>query len=61
MLPSLANIVTWEFTGYNMIILYSALQAVPQDIEEAAAICGARARRSALRVKVPLIARRDRH
>ena len=29
MLGSLANIVTWEFTGYNMIILYAALRADP--------------------------------
>src|SRR5258708_22169913 len=56
MLPSLANIVTWEFTGYNMIILYSALQAVPSDIEEAAAICGASPFEIALHIRIPLIA-----
>jgi len=56
MLPSLANVVTWEFTGYNMIILYSALQAVPQDIEEAAAICGATPFEIAWHIRIPLIA-----
>ncbi|HEX3348374.1 MAG TPA: sugar ABC transporter permease [Acetobacteraceae bacterium] len=56
MLPSLANIVTWEFTGYNMIILYSALQAVPKDVIEAAAIDGARPIRVARSIRVPLIA-----
>ena len=56
MLGSLANIVTWEFTGYNLVILYSALQAVPTDVEEAAAICGARAWQVALYIKIPLIA-----
>jgi multiple sugar transport system permease protein len=56
MLPSLANIVTWEFTGYNMIILYAALQAVPPDVEEAAAICGAKGLQVALFIKIPLIA-----
>ena len=56
MIPSLANIVTWEFTGYNMIILYAALQAVPQDIEEAAALCGARPMQIALYIRIPLIA-----
>lgn len=30
MLGSLANIVTWEFVGYNMIILYAALRTVPR-------------------------------
>jgi multiple sugar transport system permease protein len=56
MIPSLANIVTWEFTGYNMIILYAALQAVPHDIEEAAALCGARPMQMALYIRIPLIA-----
>jgi multiple sugar transport system permease protein len=56
MLSSLANIVTWEFTGYNMIILYAALQAVPHDVEEAAAICGAKGLQVALFIKIPLIA-----
>ena len=56
MIPSLANIVTWEFTGYNMIILYAALQAVPQDLEEAAALCGARPMQIALYIRIPLIA-----
>ncbi len=55
-LPSLANIVTWEFTGYNMIILYAALQTVPPEVEEAAAIDGARRWQVALFVKVPMIA-----
>jgi multiple sugar transport system permease protein len=56
MLPSLANIVTWEFTGYNMIILYSALQAVPRDVEEAAAICGATPIEIARHIRIPMIA-----
>ena len=55
MLPSLANIVTWEYTGYNMIIMFAALQAVPRELEEAAVIDGASAWRYALLVKVPLI------
>jgi multiple sugar transport system permease protein len=55
MLPSLGNIVTWEFTGYNMIILYAALQSVPHDVQEAAAICGARPWQIALYIRIPLI------
>ena len=27
---SIANIVTWVYCGYNMLILYSALQAIPR-------------------------------
>jgi multiple sugar transport system permease protein len=55
MLASLANVVTWEFTGYNMIILYSALQAVPKDLSEAAAMDGASNWQTAWFVKVPSI------
>ena len=40
-LASIGNIVTWEFVGYNMLILYSALKVVPGDLYEAAAIDGA--------------------
>ena len=38
---SIGNIVTWTWTGYNMITLYAALQNVPTDIYEAARIDGA--------------------
>ncbi|MDP9477544.1 MAG: sugar ABC transporter permease [Actinomycetota bacterium] len=55
MLASIANIVTWEFTGYNMIILYSALQAVPKEVREAGAVDGAREWQIALYVRIPLI------
>lgn len=40
-LVSIGNIVTWEFTGYNMLIFYAALSTVPHDLYEAAAIDGA--------------------
>lgn len=55
MLASLGNVVTWEYTGYNMIVLYAALQAVPRDVVEASWICGARPWQTALRIRVPLI------
>lgn len=55
MLGSLSNIVTWEFTGYNMIILYAALRAIPIDLYEAAAVDGAGAWRIAWRIKVPAL------
>jgi multiple sugar transport system permease protein len=40
-LIALGNISTWEFVGYNMLILYSALRIVPKDLYEAAEIDGA--------------------
>jgi multiple sugar transport system permease protein len=55
MLGSLANIVTWEFTGYNMIILYAALRAIPHDLYEAAAVDGAGAWRVAWSIKIPAL------
>jgi multiple sugar transport system permease protein len=55
MLASIANIVTWEFVGYNMLIFYSALRTVPSDIYEAAAIDGAGALRTVLSIKIPAL------
>ncbi|MFJ1812357.1 MULTISPECIES: carbohydrate ABC transporter permease [unclassified Streptomyces] len=55
MLGSLANIVTWEFVGYNMIILYAALRTIPQELYEAAAMDGAGAWRTAWSIKLPAL------
>jgi multiple sugar transport system permease protein len=52
---SIANIVTWEYTGYNMLILYAGLQAIPQPLYEAARLDGAAEWQIALRIKLPLI------
>ena len=54
-LGSLANVVTWEFTGYNMIIIYTALRAIDHTLYEAAAVDGASARRIAWSIKIPLV------
>lgn len=52
---SIANIVTWEWTGYDMLIYIAALQAVPVELYEAARVEGASERQIALRIKLPLI------
>ncbi|PSL55882.1 carbohydrate ABC transporter membrane protein 1 (CUT1 family) [Saccharothrix carnea] len=54
-LVSIGNVVTWEFVGYNMLILYSALKVVPHDLYEAAAIDGAGTLRTIVSVKLPAI------
>ncbi|QCB92999.1 carbohydrate ABC transporter permease [Cellulomonas shaoxiangyii] len=54
-LASIANIVTWGFVGYNMIILYAALRSVPTELYEAARIDGANEARIAWSVKLPTI------
>ncbi|MDR1427989.1 MAG: sugar ABC transporter permease [Bifidobacteriaceae bacterium] len=40
-LAAIGNIVTWEYVGYNMLILYSALKTIPATLYEAAVIDGA--------------------
>ncbi|TQJ75664.1 carbohydrate ABC transporter permease [Streptomyces sp. SLBN-31] len=55
MLTSLGNIVTWQWTGYNMIVLYAALQGLPREVYEAAKLDGAGQVQTALRIKIPMI------
>jgi multiple sugar transport system permease protein len=55
LLPSIANIATWQWVGYNMIIFYTALQAVPKEIVEAARADGAGGFRTAWSIKIPMI------
>ncbi len=52
---SLVNIVTWQWSGYYMIILYAALRGIDPSLYEAARIDGASGRQIALRIKVPMI------
>jgi multiple sugar transport system permease protein len=54
-LASIGNIATWEWTGYNMLILYAALRVVPQELYEAAAIDGAGEIRKAVSIKLPAL------
>tara|TARA_R110002051_G_scaffold314377_1_gene391427 strand:- start:4919 stop:5848 length:930 start_codon:yes stop_codon:yes gene_type:complete len=53
---SIANVVTWVFVGYNMIIIYSALLSIPTEIYEAARLDGASQARIAWSIKIPLVA-----
>ncbi|MET8176920.1 carbohydrate ABC transporter permease [Streptomyces clavifer] len=54
-LPSIVNIALWSNLGYNMVVFYAALQAVPREVIEAAVVDGAGPVRTALRVKAPLV------
>jgi multiple sugar transport system permease protein len=51
----LLNVVTWQWAGYYMIIIYAALRGIDTDIYEAARIDGANAWQIAMRIKVPLV------
>lgn len=52
---AIANVVTWVYVGYNMLIIYSALLAIPTEIYEAARLDGAGQLRIAWSVKIPLV------
>jgi multiple sugar transport system permease protein len=54
-IPSMMNIVTWEFIGYNMIILYAAMRSIPTELYDAAQVDGASQFRIAWSVKIPSI------
>jgi len=53
---AIANIGLWGGVGFNMIVMYTSLKAVPSEIYEAATIDGASEVQIALRIKVPIIA-----
>jgi multiple sugar transport system permease protein len=55
-IPAIANIATWQFTGYNMLIMYAALKAIPHELYEAARVDGASGWQIALKIRIPLIA-----
>ncbi|MFI1332601.1 carbohydrate ABC transporter permease [Streptomyces sp. NPDC020845] len=52
---SLANISIWGATGFNMLVIYTALRGIPHELIEAARLDGASEIQIALRVKVPLV------
>ncbi|GAA2856499.1 ABC transporter permease [Actinoplanes cyaneus] len=54
-LASLGNVVTWQWAGYNMIVLYAALQGLPREVYESARIDGAGPAQIAWRIKTPMI------
>ena len=52
---AVASMVNFRWTGYNALILLAAMQAVPRDLYEAAAIDGANAWRRFMSVTLPSI------
>ncbi|MEA5457085.1 sugar ABC transporter permease [Sinomonas sp. JGH33] len=52
---SIANIVTWQYAGYNMLIVVAQLKSIDADLFEAAEIDGANAWQVITRIKIPLI------
>ena len=54
-LASIGNVVTWQFVGYNMLILYSALRVVPHSLYEAAEMDGANQIQVVRAIKIPAL------
>ena len=53
---SIANIVIWQYAGYNMLVIVAQLKSIDLDLFEAAAIDGAKAWQVITQIKLPLIA-----
>lgn len=52
---SIANIVTWQFAGYNMLVIVAQLKSIDADLFEAAAIDGASAWQTIVSIKLPMV------
>jgi multiple sugar transport system permease protein len=53
---ALSNIAVWGGTGFNMIVIYTSLQAIPAEVYEAAKLDGATPLQIALKIKIPMVA-----
>jgi multiple sugar transport system permease protein len=53
---ALSNIAVWGGTGFNMIVIYTSLQAIPAEVYEAAKLDGCSPLQTALRIKIPMVA-----
>ncbi|WP_406711145.1 sugar ABC transporter permease [Trueperella pyogenes] len=54
-LASMANMTTWTFAGYNMLIFLAVLQAIPRDLYEAARVDGASSWQVVRYIKIPMM------
>jgi multiple sugar transport system permease protein len=54
-LPTIVIIVIWEWTGYNMTILYASLKSIPREVTEAAIVEGSSLTKIILRLKLPMV------
>ncbi|WP_091179817.1 carbohydrate ABC transporter permease [Paramicrobacterium humi] len=50
---AIATMVNWRWTGYNALILLAAMQSVPRDVHESAALDGAGAIRRFFSITLP--------
>jgi cellobiose transport system permease protein len=53
--PAISLMIIWRWTGYNTLLYLAALQAVPRELYEAAAIDGASSAQQFRRITIPLL------
>jgi ABC-type sugar transport system permease subunit len=56
-LPSIVLMMLWQQTGFATVLFLSGLQAIPQELEDAAAVDGASALQRLWHVTLPLLTR----
>ena len=54
-MPVVASVNVWQYTGYTMLFLLAGLQAIPQQVYEAASLDGASALQRFFRITLPLL------
>ena len=54
-MPTIILLAVWKNFGYNMVIFLAGLQAIPQDLYEAARIDGATRWRQFLHITLPML------
>ena len=54
-MPTIILLAVWKNFGYNMVIFLAGLQAIPQDLYEAARIDGASRRRQFWHITLPML------
>ncbi len=52
---AIALMVNWKWIGYNALLYLSAMQSIPKDVYEAAAVDGAGPQRQLWKITVPMI------
>ncbi|GAB3806793.1 carbohydrate ABC transporter permease [Micromonospora zhanjiangensis] len=52
---AVSTMVDWRWTGYNALIFLAAMQAIPRDLYESAALDGARPARQFWSITVPML------
>jgi cellobiose transport system permease protein len=52
---AISTMVDWRWTGYNALILLAAMQAIPQDLYDAADVDGASKWRQLFAIRIPML------